>query len=320
MSAKLPAEVFRVATHWYVRLHSEDVSEADRLEWQRWKEMRQENAAAWQRVEEVTGVFQGVPFTVGMVTLNRPLRSAGRRRALKQLAILAAAGAGGWLASSHEPWEGILADYSTATGEQREVVLADGTRIHLNTATAIDVAFDADQRLIRLIKGEVLIVTGHGSDARHQPPLIVQTRHGSGKSLGTQFSVRQFDARSRISVFEHAVEVVPSNNSNARLVLNAGESVEFNDVTIWSRGQSDATDLAWSKGFMVVDRMLLGAFLNELGRYRKGILRCDPAIATLRISGAFPLGDTDVVLSSIAHTLPLRIETYTRYWVNVRPV
>ena len=50
-----------------------------------------------------------------------------------------------------------------------------------------------------------------------------------------------------------------------------------------------------------------------------GHLSCDPAVAHLRISGTFPLNDTDAVLNILSRTLPVRIQTLTRYWVNVVP-
>ncbi|KAG1059180.1 hypothetical protein G6F40_018182 [Rhizopus arrhizus] len=65
--------------------------------------------------------------------------------------------------------------------------------------------------------------------------------------------------------------------------------------------------------------MRLDAFVDELSRYRKGRLVCDPAVAGLRISGSFPLGDTDRVLAAVERALPVRADRYTRYWVVLRP-
>ncbi|WP_370444251.1 hypothetical protein [Candidatus Burkholderia verschuerenii] len=56
--------------------------------------------------------------------------------------------------------------------------------------------------------------------------------------------------------------------------------------------------------------MRLADFLSEIGRYRRGVVRCDASIADLRLSGTYPLDDTDRVLAALAHALPVRIALY----------
>ena len=65
--------------------------------------------------------------------------------------------------------------------------------------------------------------------------------------------------------------------------------------------------------------MPLPRFLDEIGRYRRGVLRGEPALAHLRVSGVFSLRDTDSALRALADALPVRIDTYTRWWTVVRP-
>ena len=61
----------------------------------------------------------------------------------------------------------------------------------------------------------------------------------------------------------------------------------------------------------------LADLVAELARYRRGFLRCDPAVAELRVSGAFPVNDTDAGLRLLEKTLPVRIHRITPYWVTV---
>ena len=63
----------------------------------------------------------------------------------------------------------------------------------------------------------------------------------------------------------------------------------------------------------------LGDFLRELGRYRSGILRWDPALESLRITGSFRLDNTDQILSLLAASLPIDVHTRTRFWVSLVP-
>ena len=57
--------------------------------------------------------------------------------------------------------------------------------------------------------------------------------------------------------------------------------------------------------------------MAELGRYRTGHLACDSAVASLRVSGAFPVADTEQALAVLARSLPVRVRRLTRYWVTV---
>jgi transmembrane sensor len=70
---------------------------------------------------------------------------------------------------------------------------------------------------------------------------------------------------------------------------------------------------------LLARNMRLADVVAEMSRYRSGVLRCDPAVAELRVSGAVSLADTDAGLALLARSLPLRIEQASRYWVTVAP-
>lgn len=65
--------------------------------------------------------------------------------------------------------------------------------------------------------------------------------------------------------------------------------------------------------------MPLADLIAELARHRPGVLRCHPAVAALRVSGVFPLRDTDASLDLLIQTRPLALRNRTRYWVSVEP-
>ena len=80
----------------------------------------------------------------------------------------------------------------------------------------------------------------------------------------------------------------------------------------------DATAAAWTKGVLVADNLPLGDFLDQLARYRHGVIRYDQSAADLRLVGAYPLADTDRILAAIEDTLPVRITRLTPWWVRVQ--
>lgn len=70
---------------------------------------------------------------------------------------------------------------------------------------------------------------------------------------------------------------------------------------------------------LVASQMRLADFLAELGRYRHGQLGCSEQVADLRISGSYPLDDSERILQMLEVALPVRVRRFTRYWVTVEP-
>ncbi|BDZ72425.1 MULTISPECIES: FecR domain-containing protein [Methylophaga] len=311
------------ATNWFVELTSGEATDTDRKEWQRWLNASPENRQAWEQVETVTNCFMGLDSKTSIAVLNRPIdtryiQSQERRQVIKTLSLLIAAGTAGWYGYQQKPWQVLLADYSTAVGEIKQLVLDDGTQLVLNTDTKLSVHYDEQVRNVRLLHGEVYVETAEDPNPTYRP-FILTTEHGTIKALGTKFSTRLIHERSCVNVYEHAVEVSPINGYGDKVVVNRGEAVKFTADLFQQKMLFDASILGWTKGFLVVDNMPLKTFVEELSRYRTGMMRCDPAIADLEISGAFPVKDIDGALRSITKTLPVRVESYTRYVTMLKP-
>jgi transmembrane sensor len=49
-------------------------------------------------------------------------------------------------------------------------------------------------------------------------------------------------------------------------------------------------------------------FLEELSRYRRGQLQCDPQVANLLISGTYPLDDSERILDLLQISLPVKVQ------------
>ena len=321
MTVAVDKAVALQAAQWFVLLQSGETTAADRTRWTHWRAADPAHEAAWQRAEQVSGKFGRLPGALSMPVLSRTVRS-DRRAAVKALAVLLTAAPAGWLAWRASPAREWLADHRTATGERRELRLADGTRIQLNTATAIDVAYGTTQRLVRLHAGEILIETAPDAVPSSDPayrPFIVETAQGRLRALGTRFVVRQHEGgdRSQLTVLDGAVEVRPDDARSLRAVVRAGEQAMFSAKAIGeiTAAEPDADD--WSRGVLRARNMRLHDFLAELGRYRPGVLRCDPAVADLRVSGVFQLRDTGPVLDCVPLGVPVVVLFRTRYWVRV---
>ena len=317
-AAPIPPEVARQAVHWLLELGLEPGPGTEQLhrQWQIWLAADPLHAQAWQRIAGIDGQLRGLPPAVALQTLAA--RGMGRRHAVR-LAVLLAGGAGGLLAARYtapgeRAWQQWAADLSTATGQRREAVLADGTRLMLNTASAVDLRYSESERLIVLRAGEILVQSA--SDTAHRP-LRVRTAEGTVRAIGTRFTVRQHEGATAVAVLQGAVELQPLHGTAAASRLSAGEQGRFTGTRT-----SPATPLpdsagAWSEGMLVADDMPLEDFIAELARHRPGLLRCTPEAGRLRVSGAYPLADTDRVLAALTHTLPVLVRSRTGWWVTV---
>ncbi|MGK5016772.1 FecR domain-containing protein [Janthinobacterium sp. HLS12-2] len=312
-------DVQQQAAEWLTVLMSDEASEAEHAAWQRWRGADPEHERAWQHIEAVSQRFNGLHRSAAAQALAGTQQKAvnGKRRQL--LAWLGVVAGGGMLAAKAGAWDGVRAlraDYRTATGERREVVLGDGSVLSLNTGSAVNVRFDASRRLIELLAGEILITSGHGTGSG--APLVVATREGQVRALGTRFAVRQQDDYSRVEVFESAVEV-RLRSGGAPLLLAAGRGVAFSRHALDAPHAIGAYAAAWSRGQLIVDDVTLGDFLADLARYRPGVIDCAPAVSQLRLSGVFPLADTQRILNMLPNSLPVQVRSRTRYWVSVEP-
>lgn len=326
METPLQARVLDESAEWLMRLHDSGATEADRAACERWRQADPQHALAWERAERLLGKLGGLPAALAMPALDRPRsHRAQRRAAVARLAALLAVAPAGWLA--WQAWHvadqrGWGADLRTATGERRTEHLADGSRLLLDTASAVDIRFDGALRLLTLRQGTISIETA-ADTATPRRPFVVDTAHGRLRALGTRFTVRQEGGRAdggpvRLAVTEGAVEVTLRGAASPALVVQAGQQtvLRAGEVTAPQPLQPEAT--AWTHGMLMADAMPLAAFCAELSRYRPGLLQCAPEVRALRVSGSFPLGDTDRTLTMLASTYPVDVQTRMRgYWITV---
>lgn len=309
----LDRQVLEAAATWYVQLNGGRPSEAEHQAWRAWLEQHPAHAKAWARVEKLQQQLGSVPQDVALPTLAGV--RARRRAVLKTLAILVAAGGLGL--GAREPAKGWMAEHRTARGERRTLRLADGSRMDLNTASAVDLSFGSELREVLLRHGEILIETATDSARR---PFIVHLPQGSVRALGTRFSVRSEDGQARVAVFEHAVEVRPLHWQGVPRRLDAGQTLSFDAQGMAAPQVLAAGEGAWRQGMLSVVNQRLADVVAELARYRRGYLQCAPEVAELRLSGAFSVDNTDLALENLSTSLPVRVRYLTRYWARVEPV
>jgi len=315
-AATLPPAVAQRALEWLVELQDEPVAPETVREWASWRAAHPDHERAWLRIESVQGTLRPLAgpanAAIAKAALAAPA-SAQRRRALKTMSALAIASGAAWGVGQITPWRTWTSDHRTAIGERRNVTLPDGTRLVLNTDSAIDVRYSADRRRVTLIAGEILIATAHESGTRNRP-FCVETAHGTARALGTEYAVRLLDGSTEVSVFQGAVQIRPRDDAEHGLTLQAGLRANYSARGIAQPATAEENQIAWKDGFIVARGMRLADFVAELGRYSRDTISCAPAVSDLRLSGSFPVSNVDKVLAALSATLDIRVETETRLW------
>ena len=305
-SPPLSRKVARQAVEWYLLEQSGQATPDDLAASAQWRALDPEHARAWNRVQQVSQTAGLLPPSLAAPVLRRPQRRAAMQALLALMAAPAA-----WLLVRHE----LLADYRSGVGQRRNIALPDGGTLVLNTDSAADLAYGPDERLLTLRRGEVLVQTRPDHAGRR--PFIVATCHGRIRALGTRFTVRLDDDSCRVTVLEHAVEITPRAPSATVRTVAAGQQSRFdaNHASLPAPAPLQAD--AWARGMLAAQDMRLDAFASELARYRPGLLRVEPQVAGLRLSGAFQLDDTDAVLENLTRMLPVDVLYRTPYWVTL---
>lgn len=313
--AAIAHTVLKQAASWLLLMQDGPLNAARQDEFERWQAQSAEHQRAWRRAEQLLDRLASLPPDLAKRTLDRP--SATRRRTVLGGMILLLGGAPlAWWSWRAQVWRsGFAADYITALGQRRDIVNPDGTQVSLNADTALDVLYEAEQRLLRLYRGEVFISSAKD---RQTPvrPLLVQTAQGLLLALGTQFSVRQLDNQTLLAVYDGAVQVRPAGMQVAHgsHIIRAGQQVRFSREHIGPVEVARQEALAWRNGLLWADDMPLGEWAAQLMRYGGGHIECDASVLGLSISGNFPLDDPSLALEMLAQTYALRIE---QGWASV---
>lgn len=315
--------VLMQAADWYAVLRSGDASAQDEQRWREWLAGAAERQLAWRYVEDISRSFAPLQQTPDPRTAAHHLYEANARFRRRRRTLAGIAGVAGTALLGGTAWrQGLLpdamrvwvADHHAATGMQRHLVLADGSGVWLNSASAIDVRYGAGLRRVVLVAGEIFVDTA--ADAARD--FVVDTAHGRLRALGTRFNVRQGRHETRLAVYQGAVEIRADEGSVR--VVEAGQQVAFSCDAIGEPVAARVAGEAWTRGLLVAQDMSLRDMVAELRRHRTGYIGVADEVADLRVYGNFPLADTDRTLAMLATVLPVCIHRPLPWWVSIQPL
>jgi transmembrane sensor len=196
--------------------------------------------------------------------------------------------------------------YVSGRGEQRSVLLDDGSRVTLNTASEIEVDIDDARRTVRLLRGEALFQVVH--DGRR--PFDVVAAGTTVRAVGTRFDVELQPSHTTITVVEGKVAVFQEGGSSAQssatpTFVAAAQSVVVTGRTVSSPKTvaNVAISVAWTDRRLIFERRSLGDVADEFNRYNVQRIKVDGARLSAReVTGTFDANDPDSFIAFLSET------------------
>lgn len=324
-SNKAPRASRAEASIWMVRLHSEARTPELEAGFREWLTADPENA---RQFEHMTDVWElGGAVTADGLSRLRSWESSTSKVRWRPVAVGAMTCILGLFIAF---WWWTASVYVTHHGEQRLVLLDDGSRVYLNSNSRLRVQFDTHQRRVRLERGEGFFEVAQDP----KRAFFVQAGDRQVAVLGTTFVVRYEPVKTAITLVEGKVRVSPlsisaSAKQRASIENQASSSAPAqNDAIEHAKRQTEKRApgaakaevftlvpgerlvlaqrappkidtprieavTAWRRGEVLLEATPLVEAIAEMNRYDKRQLMIDDTeLATVRVSGIYRSGDS----------------------------
>ena len=309
------------AAAWIARLGSDQRTRADDEAFEAWlaadpahADQYAEHAELWHGLASLGGDADARAALLGGEVRALPERPPiSRRAAIAGFGTAAAASLALFATPGLDRVRGV---HRTRRGEQRQVILADGSRLMLDTDSRIDVDFSEAERRIVLEKGRAHFKVA--KDAAR--PFRVFVGDDEVRAIGTAFDVRKDRGVAKVTLEEGVVAVYRTAAPRAdgvrapSAVLKPGQQAK---LTAAAPVQVAAIDLgreqAWRFGRMILDNAPLGEAVDDLNRYGgRRVVLADPSLAGMKVSGVFHTRDPEAFVEAITAAFPVRLAEESR--------
>ncbi|KWT65559.1 Iron siderophore sensor protein [Hyphomicrobium sulfonivorans] len=294
------------ALDWFVRLQAATNDPAVRRNFRAWSESDPRRAAAFAEVAAMWGEPEFLKAAENVAGATRPANATRKRR--RNVTVAATAIFllwGATHASDIMLWA--RADYMTATGEQRTVSLPDGSRMILNTASAVAINFTDSSRTVHVLEGQVFFDVARDT-AR---PFVVDGNYSRVSVTGTAFDVHLEGDLDDVALARGQVAVSRLAQPSDHTDLTPGEAVNVGPAAMASvRAIDTASTFAWTEGRITFDQQPFGQVLEQLQRYYGGrVVVWNSALQGTAVSGSYKLDDPALAIRSLAEAAGAKVTT-----------
>lgn len=304
------------AIAWYLKLKDESATERDRRAFRDWLARDGRHADAYREAERLWQEIEAPALLLAGQEAERERlrrvagargRGDGRRAwpwaAAACLAMLLA-GFGLW----RDPGlaDRLMADLATPSGQTRETILADGSRLFLDADSAVDVTMSPQDREVTLRRGRLWVDVVADPDR----PFIVTSGDVRVRVVGTRFAVERHGDRVEVTVEQGRVAVAGKPPTHDRdIVLGHDQRLVVSGGVPGVLAETDARlQLAWRRGLVIFDQAGIADVAAQLERMLPGRMLFDEArLSSLRLSGSFPGDDPSALLDALDGTLGIEV-------------
>jgi len=269
--------------------------------------------------------------TTAAATVENAAGKAARWAQFSLVAVLVALaiGAGYWVLA-------LRGTYQTGIGEQRLIVLEDGSTIALNARSGVRVRYDSNERDVVLLNGQALFQV----QKDFERPFVVRSNGTRVRAVGTQFDVYRKSTGTTVTVIEGRVAITPNVRvkegegaqvpdqpgrpatgeaaaaivqphevDTGEVLLVAGQQLVVEPLLVQQPMQVDVTAVtAWTQRRLVFDETLLREAIDEFNRYNvRQIVVEDPLLAEYHIRGTFQATDPDRLVQFLRDRFDVRV-------------
>ena len=293
------------ALHWFTRLRAENLGNDERTAFAAWR-LQAQNARAYAEVEQL---WQTLELPAHRVRKADRAKAKHWPRYAAAACLLLAAGAA-WL--SMPTLQGLGSDYATVAGERREVLLNDGSRLWLDSASVVDVDLQGATRTVRLRQGRVFAQVVH--DGR---PFVVHVDEAKVEVLGTRFSVSREAGGDEVVLLSGRVRV---STPAQQQLLAPGQRLMVHGGQVDAPQTVDAERLlAWRTGQLRVREVPLQQVLQQLAGYQgKRLVLLNEQAGQRRVSGSFNLDQAESALDALVTSQQLQAHALLGHWLIIR--
>lgn len=301
------------AADWFARMRGPAAADARAafLEWY----ADPGNAAAYDHLARTwdQAKFLANTPTGRARTLERARPGDGRSGALALGAtmLLAAIGCvllvGPYLGPDRQAGRATAATEIASADRTRTVVLTDGSRVKLDRASRLGIAFTAGERRLSLRAGRVRFDVAH-DQAR---PFVVEAGGGSIVARGTVFDVAIVRNGVEVVLLRGAVEVRDSTGKTGRARvrhLSPGQKVALSGGALAVPVAAGLHETQWPEPMIAFSATPLADAVAAFNRTSGQSIRMEGAATQgMHVTGAFRRDDTEGFVAALAATFGLAV-------------
>lgn len=322
------------ALDWVQMLNGDAVSDSQMEEYLAWMEADTENADVFRQMDQAWIIADGNAEAIRARfgpearasrawfsnTVGRFFRPGWTPQFAAVLGVVLLVGV--FVLNEPTPTPSVLQQFATVVGEQREVTLADGSVVRLNTASRIVVNLTQNLRTVTLASGGALF------DVTPDPtrPFVVRTDGGAVEVLGTVFDILRKPEGFAVTVLEGRVSVstdidVPVPNKTIVLTPDQGAELNTRQASLETFTVDAQAATAWSRGQLIYRGAQLRDVLADIARYSPRPLSVAGSVPLdQKFTGVLTIEAPAEMMGRLASLLQLRVVSAEDGGLRLQPI